>query len=83
MMSNVEHYKIGELAATVSSDVGLAANARLYLVKANLTSADFVDVGIPPTNGSVVNTMIAIKVLLLIDKLNLAMEITSNFFPSK
>ena len=61
MMSNVEHYEIGELAATVSSDVGLAANARLYLLKGNSNStADFIDVGIPPTNGSVVNTMIAI-----------------------
>ena len=61
MMSNVTHYEIGELTATVSADVGLAANARLYLVKANNgTSADFIDVGIPPTNGSVVNTMIAI-----------------------
>tara|TARA_Y100000114_G_scaffold142570_1_gene149288 strand:+ start:289 stop:1527 length:1239 start_codon:yes stop_codon:yes gene_type:complete len=61
MMANVEHYEIGELTATVSADVGLAANARLYLVKANNgTSSDFIDVGIPPTNGSVVNTMIAI-----------------------
>lgn len=61
MMSNVTHYEIGELAVTVSADVGLAANARLYLNKSNNQSeADFIDVGIPPTNGSVVNTMIAI-----------------------
>lgn len=61
MMSNVTHYEIGELVATVSADVGLAGNARLYLNKSNnQTSADFIDVGIPPTNGSVVNTMIAI-----------------------
>ena len=61
LMSNATHYEIGELVATVSADVGLAANARLYLNKSNNnTPADFVDVGIPPTNGSVVNTMIAI-----------------------
>ena len=61
MMSNTTHYEIGELVATVSADVGLAANARLYLNKSNNnTPADFIDVGIPPTNGSVVNTMIAI-----------------------
>lgn len=61
LMSNVTHYEIGELVATVSADVGLASNARLYLSKSNNnTPADFIDVGIPPTNGSVVNTMIAI-----------------------
>ena len=61
LMSNATHYEIGELVATVSADVGLASNARLYLNKSNNnTPADFVDVGIPPTNGSVVNTMIAI-----------------------
>ena len=61
MMSNATHYEIGELVATVSADVGLSANSRLYLNKSNNnTPADFIDVGIPPTNGSVVNTMIAI-----------------------
>ena len=61
MMSNATHYEIGELVATVSADVGLSSNARLYLNKSNNnTPADFIDVGIPPTNGSVVNTMIAI-----------------------
>ena len=76
MMSNVEHYyEIGELAATVSSDVGLAANARLYLLKGNSNStADFIDVGIPPTNGSVVNTMIAIGGVTA-DRLNLAGDV--------
>ena len=61
LMSNATHYEIGELVATVSADVGLASNARLYLNKSNNnTPADFIDVGIPPTNGSVVNTMIAV-----------------------
>ena len=78
MMSNVEHYEIGELTATVSADVSLAANARLYLLKANNgTSADFVDVGIPPTNGSVVNTMIAINGVTA-DGINLNSPISIN-----
>lgn len=59
LMANVTHYEIGELAATVSSAGGLAANARLYLNKSNnANQTDFVDVGIPPENGSVSNTMI-------------------------
>lgn len=78
MMSNVTHYEIGELTATVSADVGLSSNARLYLnIANNNTDADFVDVGIPPTNGSVVNTMIAISGVTG-DRVNLAFdEITS------
>ena len=62
LMSNVTHYEIGELVVTTTADSGtLASNARLYLNKSNNnTPADFIDVGIPPTNGSVVNTMIAI-----------------------
>lgn len=60
LMSNVTHYEIGELVVTVTAGAA-ASNARLYLNKSNNnTPADFVDVGIPPTNGSVVNTMIAI-----------------------
>ena len=78
MMANVTHYEIGELTATVSADVGLAANARLYLVKANAgTSSDFIDVGIPPTNGSVVNTMIAIGGVTA-DRLNLTGDVITS-----
>ena len=74
MMSNVTHYEIGELVATVSADVGLASNARLYLNKSNNQSAaDFIDVGIPPTNGSVVNTMIAVSGVTG-DRINFAFE---------
>ena len=74
MMSNVTHYEIGELVATVSADVGLAGNARLYLNKSNNQSAaDFIDVGIPPTNGSVVNTMIAVGGVTG-DRVNFAFE---------
>ena len=61
MMANAPSYEIGELVTTVTAGAA-AANARLYLVTANnRTAADFIDVGIPPTNGSVVNTMIAIS----------------------
>tara|TARA_B100000780_G_C21117935_1_gene452486 strand:- start:1517 stop:2767 length:1251 start_codon:yes stop_codon:yes gene_type:complete len=61
MMANAPSYEIGELATTVTAGAA-ASNARLYLVTANnRTAADFIDVGIPPTNGSVVNTMIAIS----------------------
>ena len=74
LMSNVTHYEIGELVATVSADVGLAGNARLYLNKSNnQTAADFIDVGIPPTNGSVVNTMIAVGGVTG-DRVNFAFE---------
>lgn len=74
MMSNVTHYEIGELVATVSADVGLGANARLYLNKSNnQNQADFIDVGIPPTNGSVVNTMIAVSGVTA-DRINFTFE---------
>ena len=78
MMSNVTHYEIGELTATVSADVSLSSNARLYLnVANNNTDADFVDVGIPPTNGSVVNTMIAIDGVTG-DRVNFAFDVTTS-----
>ena len=80
LMSNVTHYEIGELVVTTTADSGTAANARLYLNKSNNnTPADFIDVGIPPTNGSVVNTMIAIGGVTS-DRVNFAFgqEITSS-----
>lgn len=62
LAANVATYEIGELTATVSAAGGLASNGRLYLITANNgTMADVVDVGIPPTNGSVTNAMIAVK----------------------
>ena len=61
LTANVASYEIGELVATVSASPGIASNARLYLSIANNSSmVDMIDVGIPPTNGSIVNTMIAI-----------------------
>ena len=79
LMSNVTHYEIGELVVTTTADSGTASNARLYLNKSNNnTPADFIDVGIPPTNGSVVNTMIAIGGVTG-DRVNFAFdEITSS-----
>lgn len=74
LMSNVTHYELGELAttATKSGGASLIANARLYLNKGVTgTTADFIDVGIPPTNGSVVNTMIAVGGITS-DRFNLA-----------
>jgi len=60
LTGNVASYEIGELVATVSASGALSGNARLYLnVANNGTMADFVDVGIPPTNGSITNTMIS------------------------
>jgi len=79
MMANAPSYEIGELATTVTAGA-TAANARLYLVTANnRTAADFIDVGIPPTNGSVVNTMIAISGITS-DRVNLTTSgvITNN-----
>ena len=70
MMAVADSYEIGELVTTVTSTAE-AANARLYLVTANnRTDADFIDVGIPPTNGSVVNTMIALSSVTA-DRINL------------
>jgi microcystin-dependent protein len=64
LTANVATYEIGELVATVSASGALSSNARLYLnVANNGTMADFIDVGIPPTNGSVTNTMIALSTI--------------------
>ena len=60
LTGNVASYEIGELVATVSASGAISGNARLYLnVANNGTMADFIDVGIPPTNGSITNTMIS------------------------
>lgn len=61
LTANIASYEIGELVATPSASGALSANARLYLISANNgTMADAVDVGIPPTNGSVQNTMLGV-----------------------
>ena len=61
LMSNVSHYDIGELIATVSESGTLAANSRVYLKTSNnANDAAIFDVGTPGI-GQVVNTMIAIR----------------------
>ena len=60
LMSNISHYDIGELIATVSENGTLAANSRVYLKTSNnANDASIFDIGTPGT-GQVVNTMIAI-----------------------
>lgn len=60
LVANIASYEIGELVATPSSSGALSANARLYLITDNSAAAtSFKDIGIPPTNGSVTNTMLA------------------------
>ena len=59
LRDNAAHYEIGELVSTSNNDS--SANSRLYLATANLSgTAKFVDVGIPPNNGSISNTMISL-----------------------
>lgn len=68
LMANVTHYELGELVTTASDDVALRANGRLYL-NTGAAGNEFTDIGIPPTNGSVTNTMIAINGITA-DRLN-------------
>ena len=61
LAANIASYEIGELVATPSASGALSANARLYLITDNSAAMSGVkDMGIPPTNGSIVNTMIGI-----------------------
>lgn len=60
LTANITHYEIGELVATPSASGSLSANARLYMITSNsATMSSVIDVGVPPTNGSVTNTMLA------------------------
>lgn len=62
LVANIASYEIGELVATPSASGALSANARLYLITDNSAAASsFKDIGIPPTNGSVTNTMIQLS----------------------
>tara|TARA_B100000424_G_scaffold3861_1_gene2875 strand:- start:16 stop:1311 length:1296 start_codon:yes stop_codon:yes gene_type:complete len=60
LMNKMQHYEVGELISTVSAAGGATtSNGRLYMKLSNGTSAsDLIDVGIPPTNGSISNTMV-------------------------
>jgi len=62
LVANIASYEIGELVATPSASGALSANARLYLITDNSGAATSIkDVGIPPTNGSVTNTMLQLS----------------------
>ena len=62
LAANIASYEIGELVATPSASGGLSANARLYLITDNSGAMTGVkDMGIPPTNGSVTNTMLQLN----------------------
>lgn len=62
LAGNIASYEIGELVATPSASGGLSANARLYLISSNsATMTSVVDVGIPPTNGSITDAMIGTR----------------------
>tara|TARA_Y100001937_G_C7104834_1_gene324425 strand:- start:6 stop:1316 length:1311 start_codon:yes stop_codon:yes gene_type:complete len=60
LMNKMQHYEVGELISTVSAAGGATtSNGRLYMKLSNGTAAsDLIDVGIPPTNGSISNTMV-------------------------
>jgi microcystin-dependent protein len=77
LMSNVSHYDIGELIATVSENGTLAANSRVYLKTSNnANDAAIFDIGTPGV-GQVVNTMIAIGGVTS-DRTNLSTSVTTN-----
>jgi microcystin-dependent protein len=62
LAANIASYEIGELVATPSASGALSANARLYLITDNSGAMTGVkDMGIPPTNGSVTNTMLQLS----------------------
>jgi len=59
LLKNAITYELGELASVANNSS--TANARLYLAASNSAgTAKFVDVGIPPNNGSITNTMISL-----------------------
>lgn len=53
--ANIGTYQVGELMVSLDSS---ASNVRLMVKGAN-SASNFIDVGIPPTNGSVTSTMFA------------------------
>ena len=59
LTANANFYEIGELVSTSNNDS--SANSRLYLATSNATGiAKFIDVGVPPVDGSISNTMISL-----------------------
>ena len=59
LTANANFYEIGELVSTSNNDS--SANSRLYLATSNAAgAAKFVDVGVPPNDASISNTMISL-----------------------
>ena len=59
LTANANFYEVGELVSTANRDA--SANSRLYLAATNATGmAKFVDVGVPPNDASISNTMISL-----------------------
>ena len=59
LTANANFYEIGELVSTSNNDA--SANSRLYLATSNATGIGrFIDVGVPPNDGSISNTMISL-----------------------
>ena len=59
LTANANFYEIGELVSTSNNDS--SANSRLYLAATNASGmAKFVDVGVPPNDASISNTMISL-----------------------
>ena len=59
LTANADFYEIGELVST--SNHASAANSRLYLATSNASGAGkFIDVGVPPNDGSISNTMLSL-----------------------
>ena len=63
LMNKMQHYEVGELISTVSAAGGATtSNGRLYMKLSNGTASEhIIDVGIPPTNGSITNAMVQVK----------------------
>ena len=78
LSSNASTYEIGEIASVVKSD-----NARAYMAFADASGmSKFVDIGIPPTNGSITNSMISLGTVsgVTSDRMNVASEFNSGGF---
>ena len=59
LTANANFYEVGELVSTANRDA--SANSRLYLAATNASGmAKFVDVGVPPNDASISNTMISL-----------------------
>lgn len=78
LKANSIFYEVGESVTVYDS-----SNARIYIAKSDSAGmAKFVDAGIPPTNGSVTNTMLGLGTAggahgVTADRMNVAWEVNS------